>query len=249
MRPAVSLIIPCLNEEENVRPTIERIAALEPASNNWEVLIVDDGSTDNTANVARMAAARYPWVRLIQHPRNMGLGAAMKTGFIHAQGEIVCSMDCDCTFAPERLPELIDLVRNGADAATGSPWHPASAKGDVHPVRRMLSQSCSHLYRVLLRSELHCYTSIFRAYRREVIERIPVTSTGFVAVAEFLVAALRAGYKVAEMPVQLDRRIHGESKIHVGAAIRAHIRLMTRLAWLAWTPHTHAAVFSGARAR
>jgi dolichol-phosphate mannosyltransferase len=249
MRPAVSLIIPCLNEQENILPTIERIAALDPAANNWEVLIVDDGSTDDTASVTRAAAARYGWLHLIQHPHNMGLGAAMKTGFGNAKGEIVCSMDSDCTFAPERLPELIELVRKGADIATGSPWHPASTKGDVHPVRKMLSQSCSHLYRVLLRSELHCYTSIFRAYRREVIERIPVTSNGFVAVAEFLVAALRAGYKVAEMPVKLDRRVHGESKINISASIRAHVRLMSRLAWLAWTPHSHTAVFSGARAR
>lgn len=249
MRPAVSLIVPCLNEQENILPTIERIAALQPAANRWEVLIIDDGSTDNTAAVTRQAAERYPWLKLVQHSRNMGLGAAMKTGFQHAQGEIVCSMDSDCTFAPERLPELIALVEQGADIATGSPWHPSSIKGDVHPVRKVLSQSCSKLYRVLLRSQLHCYTSIFRAYRREVIEKIPVTSNGFVAVAEFLVSALRAGYRIQEMPVRLDRRIHGESKINVTSAIRAHVRLMSRLAWMAWTPQTQTAAFSGARAR
>ncbi len=249
MKPAISLIVPCLNEQDSILAAIERIALLDPEAKRWEVLVIDDGSTDRTAEVTQAAAARYPWVRLIQHPRNLGLGAAMKTGFEHAQGDIVCSMDCDCTFAPERLPELISLVRNGADIATGSPWHPSSSKGDVHPVRKVLSQSCSRLYRVLLRSELHCYTSIFRAYRREVIEKIPVTSNGFVAVAEFLVAALRAGYRIQEMPVRLDRRVHGESKINVGAAIQAHVRLMSRLAWMAWTPHSLSSALAGARAR
>lgn len=242
MKTKISLIIPCLNEEANILPTLARIAAIQPADNPWEVILVDDGSTDRTAELATRACRTYPWLKLVLHPRNMGLGAAMRTGFQHATGAIICSMDSDCTFAPERLPQLINLIHQGADIATGSPWHPGSTQGDVHPVRKALSQSCSRLYRALLRSELHCYTSIFRAYRREVVENIPVTSNGFVAVAEFLVAALRAGYKVSEMPVRLDRRIHGESKINVFASIKSHLRLMSRLAWMAWHPQGGSAV-------
>lgn len=250
MTPTVSVIVPCLNEELNITPTIQRLAGLQGKDDPWEVLIIDDGSTDRTAALASEAAALYPWLRVIRHERNMGLGAAMRTGFAAARGQIICSMDSDCTFAPERLPELIALVQSGgADVATGSPWHPSSSKGDVHPVRKLLSQSCSKLYRILLRSDLHCYTSLFRAYRREVIERIPVTSNGFVAVAEFLIAALRAGYKVREMPVRLDRRVHGESKIHVMASIRSHVRLLGRLARVAWLPQTNSAAWMGARAR
>lgn len=238
----ISLIIPCLNEEANILPTLSRIAAIQPEANPWEVILVDDGSTDRTAELANRARRTYSWLRVVRHSRNMGLGAAMRTGFEHSTGDIVCSMDSDCTFAPERLPQLIDLIHQGADIATGSPWHPSSSRGDVHPVRKALSQGCSRLYRTLLRSELHCYTSIFRAYRRQVIREIPVTSNGFVAVAEFLVAALRAGYKVKEMPVRLDRRVHGESKINVLASVKSHLRLMSRLAWMAWYPQGGSAV-------
>ena len=233
----ISLIVPCLNEELNVPLLVERLLAMRVDQKRWEVILVDDGSTDSTVAVAeRLIAEHGPWLRLVRHPKNLGLGAAMRTGFLHSHGSIVCSMDSDCTFAPESLPSLIALVEQGADVATGSPWHPQSEEGTVNPFRKVLSQGCSVLYRLILRSELHSYTSLFRAYRREVLEEVDVRSNGFVAVAETLVYALRAGYKVEELPVRLDKRIHGVSKIGIWASIKSHVRFLSRVGWAAWQP-------------
>jgi dolichol-phosphate mannosyltransferase len=246
LRPStkpVSLVIPCLNEELNLPGLVERLNRMQVAERGWEVIIVDDGSTDNTATVAKQLSEQNPWLHLVRHPRNLGLGAAMRTGFLNAHGEIFCSMDSDCTFAPERLPELVAMVESGqCDVATGSPWHPESEQGTVNPFRKVLSQGCSLLYRIVLRSDLHSYTSLFRAYRREVIEVVNVESNGFVAVAETLVFALRAGFKVKELPVRLDKRIHGESKIGIVASVKSHARFLSKLGRAAWqtqpTPRT-----------
>jgi dolichol-phosphate mannosyltransferase len=232
----ISLIVPCLNEELNVPLLVERLLAMQVDQKNWEVILVDDGSTDNTVEVAERLIKEHSWLRLVRHPQNLGLGAAMRTGFLNSHGSIVCSMDSDCTFAPESLPALIELVEQGADVATGSPWHPESEGGTVNPFRKLLSQGCSVLYRLILRSDLHSYTSLFRAYRREVLEQVDVRSNGFVAVAETLVYALRAGYTVKELPVRLDRRIYGVSKIGVWASIKSHVRFLTRVGRAAWQP-------------
>jgi dolichol-phosphate mannosyltransferase len=234
---AVTLIVPCLNEELNIPKLVARLDAMQPLARGWEAVIVDDGSTDATAQITEKLMETYSWLRLVKHPRNLGLGAALRTGLSNARGEIICTIDADCTMAPEHLPELIRMVKAGADVATASPWHPNSSLGKVHPIRKMLSQGCSILYRLVLRSDLFSYTALLRAYRRPVLEAVQVSSNGFVAVAEMMVMAVRAGYRVEELPVTLDRRVHGDSKISIFASIRSHVKLLTRLGWKAWQPH------------
>jgi dolichol-phosphate mannosyltransferase len=236
---AVTLIVPCLNEELNVPRIVARLEAMQPAAMDWEVIIVDDGSTDATAAITQKLTRSHSWLRLVRHPWNLGLGAAVRTGLTHARGSIVCTIDSDCTMAPERMPDLVNVIRDGADMVTATPWHANAAAGQVHPVRAVLSRACSMLYRMVLRSDLSCYTALMRAHRRETIEAVQVDSNGFAAIAEMLVLAIRAGYRVEEIPVKLDRRILGESKIGVMASIRSHVKLLTRIGWKAWQPHPH----------
>lgn len=235
--PAVTLIVPCLNEELNVPRIVSRLDAMQLSNRGWEVVIVDDGSSDATAEVTEKLAGSHGWLRLARHPRNLGLGAALRTGLSEAKGGIICTIDSDCTMAPERLPELVNAIEQGADLVTATPWHPQCTQGEVHPVRKLLSVACSRLYRLVLRSDLSCYTALMRAYRRETMEAVQVNSNGFVAIAEMMVMAVRAGYRVEEIPVTLDRRLHGASKISLTASIKSHVRLLTRIGWKAWQPH------------
>ncbi len=227
----VTVVIPCYNEEASLPPLLERLDRLDPRSRGWDVLFVNDGSRDGTAGLLDREIPARKWARVQHHERNRGLGAALRTGFAHTRAEIVCTIDCDCTYPPERLPELIDALA-GAGVATASPWHPSLRTGDVPWVRQILSRGVSVLYRLVLGRRIYTFSSIFRAYRREVLDKVRFDSPGFPAVTEILVKALLAGYRVVEVPIPLGTRRFGESKMSVGQAIRGHIDLLGKtLRW------------------
>jgi dolichol-phosphate mannosyltransferase len=95
---------------------------------DWHFLFVDDGSSDTTFGALLRAAQDEDWIEVVRHPENLGLGAALRTGFEHARSPIVCSIDSDCTYPPEKLPELAALVRDGAQIVTASAWHPRAPR-------------------------------------------------------------------------------------------------------------------------
>jgi dolichol-phosphate mannosyltransferase len=226
----VTVIIPCFNEEEGLPSLLERLRAMRahPACADWQFLFVDDGSTDRTFTLLLQAARSCPWIEVIRHHSNLGLGAALRTGFAHTRSPIVCTMDSDCTYPPERLPELTALVAGGADLATASPWHPGNKEAEGTALRVGLSRAASLLYRYLLGQEVHTFTCLFRAYRRSSIERLRFRGEGFSAVAEILLRALLLGRRIAEVPMPLEVRRFGESKLNVSDAVMGHMRLMTR---------------------
>jgi dolichol-phosphate mannosyltransferase len=135
-------------------------------------------------------------------------------------------MDSDCTFAPETLPQMVRMLQEGADIVTASPWHPESGTGSVHPVRKVLSQGASWVYRGILGNEVHSFTPMHRAYRREVVKKVKFNSDGFAAIAEIMVRAMFHGFRVKELPMPVDRRQFGESKINIFQSVTAHLSLM-----------------------
>lgn len=233
-RPApVTIVVPCCNEEEGLDALLQRLATLRASGGEgWEVLFVDDGSLDATFTHLLGAARDESWVRVVRHPTNMGLGAALRTGFANVNSPIVCTIDSDCTYAPERLPELVELVRNGADIATASAWHPESQQAQGGRIRIGLSRAVSGLYKLLIGQDVHTFTCLFRAYRRDRLDRIRFGSDGFAAVAEIMLRGMLSGYRVAELPMQLEKRRFGESKLKVLDAVLAHLGLLTLTATL-----------------
>jgi glycosyltransferase involved in cell wall biosynthesis len=117
----LSIVIPAYNEENGIKEIATRVLAIEPAlreigMKGLELLVVDDGSKDRTAEVA----SNIPGVRLIRHPRNKGYGAALKTGFSKATGELIAFLDADGTYPPEYFPKLCCAAMDGADLVIGS---------------------------------------------------------------------------------------------------------------------------------
>jgi dolichol-phosphate mannosyltransferase len=230
--PPVTVIVPCLDEADGLPALLERLCAMHerPPVCAWHVLFVDDGSTDDSFATLLRAERDLGWVEVIRHRENLGLGAALRTGFAHTRSPIVCTMDSDCTYAPERLPELVRLVEAGADIATASAWHPDSVASEGARLRLLLSRSVSRLYQALVAQDVHTFTCLFRAYRREVLERVPVQSDGFGAVAELMLRAMCAGYRIAELPMALEPRRHGVSKLRTMQAVATHCRLLAMTA-------------------
>lgn len=234
MSPAVRIVVPCWNEEAVLPDLLGRLDGLLGPRPAWEVVFVDDGSTDRTFELLQQACRRRDQISVRRHPSNAGLGAALRTGFAGVTAPIVCTIDADCTYPPERLPDLVDAVGQGADLVTGSPWHPDNPECEGERWRVFLSRMVSRLYRRLAKLEVHTFTCLFRAYRRQVVEQVPFQENGFAAVAEILVKAALMGFRIAEVPMPLRARTLGASKMKAGRSIVAHLKLLAATAWWVW---------------
>jgi dolichol-phosphate mannosyltransferase len=245
--PFVTLIIPCYNEIDGLPQLMRRLTAMHESGQmtGWEVLFINDGSNDGTRGALEAIVKANDWTRVVHHPLNKGLGAAVRTGFANANAPVVCTMDSDCTFAPETLPKMVQMLNEGADIVTASPWHPASGCGSVHPVRKVLSQGASWVYRQILSNDVHSFTPMHRAYRREVLKRVRFNSDGFAAIAEIMVRALFHGFRVKELPTPVDRRQFGESKINIFQSVTAHLSLMRLAGWTTFTMWADAKLAGG----
>jgi dolichol-phosphate mannosyltransferase len=231
----ISVIAPLYNEKDGIPMLAERLrrlAARLAPQYELECVLVDDGSQDGTTEEASKYFAWSSLVVQAKHERNRGLGAAVRTGFSKASGDVVCTIDSDCTFDPLEIPHMLELMdRQKVDVVTASPYHPDGGVEDVLAGRLLLSRGASFLYRRICACKLYTYTSLMRLYRRPVIENVAFRSDGFAATTELLLRASQQGYKVAEMPMVLRSRAIGVSKIKLMYTIRTHLGLMTRALW------------------
>jgi peptidoglycan/xylan/chitin deacetylase (PgdA/CDA1 family) len=230
----VSLVVPCYNEE----PTIKYLAntlknvreSLGSRFDLWLVL-VDDGSSDDTWSELRAAFGGWTKVNLVRHERNRGVAASILTGIRHANTEVVCSIDCDCTYDPHEIAEMVPLLTADIDLVTASPYHPQGTVRNVQGARLFLSRSASFLYRRVFRQKLFTYTSCFRVYRKSVMEGMELTYPGFLGVVEILGRLDLRGAKVVEYPTTLEVRVFGHSKMKLVRTILAHLGLLAKLLW------------------
>ena len=232
----ISVVIPFYNEEEGIpalRGKLSRLAVELAPRYELECVLVDDGSQDDSERIAHQSFAGMPSVVYAKHGQNRGLGAAMRTGFSKATGDIVCAIDSDCTYDPLQIPRLLDaLDKTGADIAAASPYHPKGGVENVIGWRLFLSRGASWMYRIVCSSKLYTYTSMMRAYRRAVINTVPFYSEGFAGVTEILLRASQQGYRVVEVPMVLHSRVTGVSKMKVMRSVGMHLHLMLQaLTW------------------
>jgi len=207
--PEISVVIPAYDEAENVPLLAEELrkelgaAGLE----HYEVLFVDDGSRDATAEQARREAARDSRFRLLRLARNCGESAATEAGLRHARGAILVVMDADLQNPPADVPRLVEVVRSGAaDCACG--WRTARGDGDG-PFRRFQSRVANAIRNAFTGEDIQDAGCTFRAFRRECIERVKL----YRGMHRFLPTLIRLeGYRVAEIPVGNRPRTFGRSK-------------------------------------
>ncbi|MGE0363980.1 MAG: glycosyltransferase family 2 protein [Vicinamibacterales bacterium] len=228
----LSVVIPCFNESEGIAQLCAQLDAARPGLDRfapWELVLVDDGSTDDT--YAQMSAAFAGWtnLRIVRHEKNRGLGAALRTGLAAADGEVIVVTDSDGTYPYTTIPDLLALLGPDVDIVTSSALHPQGGIDGVPAYRLLLSKGASFLYRVLVSWRIHTYTAMYRAYRREVARSVPTSSDGYLVMAELLVNALRRGYRVVEFPTVLHVRRFGQSKARIARIIGDHLRFQASL--------------------
>ena len=236
----LSIIVPCYNEVDNVSklhdellPIIEDVVihgwknAIEEVR-SAEMIFVDDGSRDETFSKLEEYFASDNKSRImfkfLKHETNLGLGAAIRTGFSNADGDILLTVDSDGTYKFSEIPALLSYLTPEVDIVTASPYHPMGGVVGVPAYRLVLSRGSSVLYRILVNWNVHTYTCLFRAYRSKVIKDIHFGSNGFLAGTELLVNAMLKGYRAVEFPAVLHRRMYGVSKAKIAQTILSHLK-------------------------
>lgn len=209
----LSVVIPAYNEENGIREIAERVLAVEPSLkkvgvDRMELLVVDDGSKDRTAEVAEA----IPGVSLIRHPKNKGYGAALKTGFSKASGELIGFLDADGTYPPEYFPQLCQSALNGSDLVIGSRMAGEDSKMPV--TRRVGNFFFANLLSILGRQKVTDSASGMRVFKREVLEQVYPLPDGLNLTPVMSTRALHEGIKIVEVPIPYSERV-GRSKLSV----------------------------------
>lgn len=217
----LSVVVPIYNEEENIPELCRRVfAALDQSGLSYELILVDDGSVDESFNRLKAVAAHKPFVKIIRFRRNFGQTAAMAAGFNAASGSVVIPMDGDLQNDPSDIPRLVKKIDEGFDVVSG--WR--KNRRDTFVNRKLPSLIANRLISKMTGVHLHDYGCTLKAYRREVLDAINL----YGEMHRFVPAlASQVGAKVAELPVAHHPRLHGVSKYGISRTTRVILDLMT----------------------
>jgi len=217
----VSIVVPLYNEKENVSALVEAITeAMEPVDYRWELILVDDGSTDGTVQILEELQKGHPYMKVIEFRRNFGQTAAMAAGFNYAVGEVVVPMDGDLQNDPADIPRLVAKLEEGYDVVSG--WR--KKRKDKLFTRRIPSQIANKLIGWITQVKLHDYGCTMKAYRREVVNHLNLYGD----MHRFLPALAHwSGAKVTEMEVNHRHRQRGQTKYGLGRTLRVVLDLVT----------------------
>lgn len=208
---ALSIIVPVYNEEDNIRELYARIKPVvqEVAQNSWEVIFINDGSTDRSEELIREICSVDNRVKLITFRRNFGQTAAMTAGFEYARGDIIIPIDGDLQNDPTDISRLVQKLDEGYDVVSG--WR--QERKDNRLLRNFPSRVANRLISYISGVKLHDYGCSLKAYRREVLEDVQL----YGEMHRFIpIYASWQGARVAEIPVQHHVRKHGRSKYGLG---------------------------------
>ncbi len=219
--PKYSIVVPFHNEEENVTELYDRLkVVMEAAGETFELVFVDDGSRDNTFWMLQQIAAVDRRVVVVKLRRNFGQTSALAAGFDHAEGEYVIAMDGDLQHDPNDIPLFLQKLREGYDIVSG--WR--KQRIDNFVMRRIPSKIANWLMAKLSGVNLHDFGTTFKAYRREVVQEVPL----YGELHRFIPALASAyGATICEIPIRNVNRERGESHYGISRTFRVFFDLIT----------------------
>jgi glycosyltransferase involved in cell wall biosynthesis len=231
--PQYSIVIPAFNESARIgRALSDVLRVLDEKRWDAEVIVVNDGSSDNTAAIIESFAARDKRVRLLQNPRNCGKGFSVRNGLLHAAGNILMFTDADLSAPMEEAERLFTAIRDGADVAIGSRWLQRSRQTIHQPLYRQIFGRCFNMVtRMVMRLPFADTQCGFKAFRRNAAQTIfqlqRIERWGFDP--EILFIALKRGYNITEVPVTWG---HDErSRI---SYLRDGLKMLEELVYVRW---------------
>jgi dolichol-phosphate mannosyltransferase len=213
----LSVVIPAHNERDSIGATVQNLSAeLKANEIPYEILVVDDSSSDGTGEAVRAIAEHDPGVRVVRSPRSPGFGQAVRAGLDEYTGDAVAIVMADLSDSPADLVRYYDVLQEGFDCAFGSRFVRGGSVRDYPKFKLVMNRLVNLGIRVLFRHGYNDTTNAFKAYRREVIDNIqPLLSNHFNLTVEMPLKAIVRGHSFAVVPISWTNRAHGVSKLRL----------------------------------
>jgi glycosyltransferase involved in cell wall biosynthesis len=228
---SISAFFPAYNDAGTIASMVVMAdRTLRQLTDDYEIIVVNDGSPDHTGEVLEELAARYPRLRVITHPRNRGYGGALRSGFAHATKELIFYTDGDAQYDPRELALLLPALTPDVDLVNG---YKIQRHDPLH--RIIIGRIYHHLVRVLFRLRLRDVDCDFRLMRRRIFEQVDLQEDSGVICVELMTKVQQAGFRIAEVPVHHYHRAYGKSQFFNFRRIARVGRDLVRLWWqLIW---------------
>ena len=220
--PSISVFFPCHNEEDAIEDLIQKtLAVLQKLTSDFEIIIVDDGSTDRTPQIADKLADQIPQVKVVHHETNLGYGSALQSGFKAAAKELVFYTDGDAQFDINELPSLMPLIEQYDIVSC------YRIKRREGLIRKFNAYCWTKLVCRLFKLNLKDIDCAFKLYKRSILDNIQMESTGALIDTEILAKAARKGYSITQRPVyHYPRRAGASSGANTAVILRAFKELL-----------------------
>jgi glycosyltransferase involved in cell wall biosynthesis len=208
LKPLVSLVVPAYNEagivEKNLSVLCQHMESLE-TDYRWEMIVINDGSTDETGKLAETFAKTRGNVQVLHHPRNLGLGQALRSAFSRCCGDYIVTVDVDLSYAPAYVEQLVEKMRkSNAQVVAASPYMKGGKISNVPALRRILSVSANRFLSIAARGNLSTLTGMVRAYDRKFLSKLSLRSTGMEINPEIIYKTMLLSGSIEEIPAHLD---------------------------------------------
>jgi len=208
VKPFISVILPCYNEEAILRNNLKRIIKYlenKIGKYEWEILLINDGSKDKTGDIANEFEKNNSNIRVIHHPTNLNLGNALKTGFKNSKGDIIVVLDIDLSYSVDHIETMVDkLIETSSDIVIASPYMKGGRVTAVPFTRRIMSRWVNKFMRIAAQDKYHTYTGMVRAYKKDFIQTVNLKTKDYEVNPEILYKAMILRARIVEIPAHLD---------------------------------------------
>lgn len=226
MKNSLAIYIPLYNEEEgvaNLKSELKKLQFQLANKCDFEIILIDDGSTDNTLNLLNENFKEQPF-KIITHSNNKNLGGFLKTAINDCEKDFIAFLDSDCTYKPSMINDMYDLSLKGHEIVNASPYHPEGVVVGVDKIRLFLSRSINLAYRIIVRKDFYTTSSICKIYKTDLAKSIKITRKNFIAVSELFTKCMLVIDTGVDYPCTLTVRQYGSSKLDIYSNIIDHIK-------------------------
>lgn len=212
----VSIVIPAHNEQGNISKLLSDLIKLKRSFKNFEIIVVDDNSSDKTGLIASSYSKKYKNIRVLHRSKGInGMGAALKDGTKAAKGKYIVWAMGDNSDDAATIPKLIKRLNNSYDMVFGSRYMKGGSRGDSNPFKAVLSSGYTFAARLIFGIKVHDITNPFRAFKKQIFNKITLESNDFAISPEFSIKSHLRGYKLGEVPTGYTNRKAGQSKFRI----------------------------------